>query len=60
MSEKLSPQQASKRDERIDRRMTQHQMLSREHAITRGIAVTALQVLQRGFFGRLCWLLRGR
>jgi hypothetical protein len=34
--------------------------ISRDHAITRGIAVSALQVLQRGFWGRLRWLLRGR
>lgn len=34
--------------------------MTREHAITRGIAVTCLQVLQRGFFGRLKWLLVGR
>ena len=34
--------------------------LSREHAMTRGMAAVCLQTLQRGFWGRLKWLLRGR
>lgn len=34
--------------------------LSREHAITRGIAVSCYSVLTRGLVGRLKWLLRGK
>ncbi len=34
--------------------------LSREHAMTRGVAVTCLQVLQRPLLGRLKWLVRGK
>lgn len=33
--------------------------IGREHAITRGIVVTILGVLRRGFFGRLKWALFG-
>ena len=36
------------------------QHISREHAKTRGFAMIALSVLQRGFWGRLKWLLFGR
>ena len=36
------------------------QHISREHAITRGMAVGCLTVLRRGFWGRLKWLLMGR
>ncbi len=34
--------------------------ISREHAITRGIAVGCIQVLQRPLLGRLKWLVRGK
>lgn len=34
--------------------------LAREHAQTRGYVMGILQVLNRGFFGRLKWLLFGK
>ena len=44
-------------------RETKHEyrrLVSLEHARTRGMAMGALMVLQRGFWGRLKWLLVGR
>lgn len=60
LADKLNPNEAAKREVRIEARRTVAQQLSREHAITRGMANVALFVLRRGFFGRLKWLLFGR
>ena len=37
-----------------------YSLISREHAQTRGLAMMALSILQRGFWGRLRWLFTGR
>lgn len=52
----LTPAQVEARKDKIAFR----QSVSREHGITRGIAMATLQVLQRGFFGRLKWLVVGK
>ncbi len=56
LKQRTSPHQQEKRSERNEYRSN----LAKQHAITRGAAVTVLQTLQRGFFGRLKWLLLGR
>lgn len=60
VEDRMNAHQAERREQRIEARRTVAQQLSREHAITRGIAATSLNVLRRGFFGRLKWLLFGR
>ena len=60
LTHRLNPHQQARRDIRIEARKTIAQQLSREHAITRGIAATTLSVLRRGLWGRLKWLLFGR
>lgn len=37
-----------------------HQTLAREHAQTRGITVSLVNLMRRGFWGRLRWLLTGK
>lgn len=56
----MSVRQFANRRHRLMSRETWRQEFGREHAITRGIAATALTVLKRGFWGRLRWLLFGR
>ena len=60
LEDRMSQHQLAKRAAKIEARHTVAQQLSREHAITRGVAVGCLQVLQRGLWGRLKWLLRGK
>jgi len=48
-------------DKAFERRTAKIAMrVGREHAITRGGLNGVIAVLQRGFFGRLKWLLLGR
>jgi hypothetical protein len=51
-----TPAQAARRQSKIDHRAH----VSQEHAKTRGMVIAILQVLRRGFFGRMKWLLFGR
>lgn len=60
MTERMSAAQLAKREKRVEDRGMFRTQISREHAITRGIAVSVLQVMRRGFFGRLKWVLFGR
>ena len=57
---KLSERENARRLENLNDWHDHRSRLNREHAITRGVAVSCLQVLQRGFWGRLKWLLFGR
>lgn len=52
----LTPDQAIQRAAKTEVRRA----ISLEHAKTRGMAIVCLQVLQRGFWGRLRWLLTGK
>ena len=59
----LRPLEDRMTDARLAARQTKReyrQHISLEHAKTRGMTMIALSVLQRGFFGRLKWLLTGR
>lgn len=45
----------------VERRTAKIAMrVGRENAITRGVVMSVLQLLRRGFFGRLKWLVMGR
>ncbi len=54
--ERLSPAQQVKRQERIEWRA----QVSKQEGITRGLVMGVIQVLRRGFLGRLKWLIRGQ
>ena len=56
LEDRMTTAQLAARQEKREYR----QHISLEHAKTRGLAMVALSVLQRGFFGRLKWLLFGR
>ncbi len=60
---KLKPLASRLSKEDMVKRMAKTEVrarMSREHAITRGMAAACLMVLQRGFFGKLKWLFFGR
>jgi hypothetical protein len=56
----MSDKQLEKRALKIEARRTVAEQISHQHAITRGMANLSLSVLQRGFWGRVKWLLRGK
>lgn len=57
----LRPLEDRMSDKRIERRTARiANRVGREGAITRGMTMGILSVLQRGFFGRMKWLLLGR
>ena len=60
VEDRMNAHQADRRQARIQARRTVAEQISREHAITRGVVGQIIGVLQRGFFGRLKWLLFGR
>lgn len=53
---RMSQHRLDKRDERANFRSN----LAKAHAMTRGGTNACLNVLQRGFWGRLKWLVMGR
>ena len=56
MTTEQTKAQAEKRAAKIEYRAH----ISREHAMTRGLAMGCAQVLRRGLVGRLKWLLLGK
>lgn len=56
LKDRLTPAELQRRQVKNEYRTH----ISREHAITRGIAMSAMQVLRRGFWGRFKWLFRGK
>ena len=60
LEKRMNAHELDRRTHKRQDRSTFRAQISTEHAKTRGIAVTVLQVLQRDFWGRLRWLLRGK
>jgi hypothetical protein len=60
LAQRLSPEQLQKRAMEIYSRRTVAEKLAINGAMAMGRANMALQILGRGFFGRLKWLVIGR
>jgi hypothetical protein len=56
----MSKHNLVKRSVKIEARRTVAEQLGRDIAINRGLSHSILQLLQRGFFGRLKWVLFGK
>lgn len=60
LEKRMTKHELDRRQYKREDRATFRQQISKEHAMTRGLAVVAMNVLGRGFWGRMKWLFLGK